>query len=308
MASRVRAAIDGAIAAEHQRRVELRSQAHTIAALIDSALPRSVTGAAEPLLHQFGLDAALVDVQAANRRRAIIEALGTLRRDRADRSRRAIPNPAAFNVPTGLDDPPSFPVCFFPADTCDGAPAPNQCDAAHALLTMFHDSTGLGGKFGILAFPQVPSITSSLWYGFMPPFGGALNVLAQVLVTGLMGVYTTFDSPLASLLDIGAEARLTLRLSVHQGKTIQSTESVVVSMDCSGSSTLRYHPFVDDLFVLTLYSQVQDDEPVAIQVSADLYAAGRSDYGHGFLNFNTFFDDGILVPALCLFLAPNAIL
>src|SRR5258708_30358500 len=142
----------------------------------------------------------------------------------------------------------------------------------------------------------------------MALFGGALHIMAPVVVTGLMGAYATLDSPLAALLKIGGEARLTLWLSIHQGNTTQTTELMVASVEYSGSAGVRYRNFHDELFVLVLYGQVLDNEPVAIQVSATLHAEGHSDYGKAFLNFNTFDDDGIRVPAVCIYLAPNMIL
>jgi len=309
--TRVKKATEQVIAAEHRRRQQTRETEELFADVAANLRKTHPQEAEQQIANFLGID---LDSLASIRRKsqqALPKALKQIHRSmtRHNKGKRNKQNTlalASLLPPPKADDPPNFPVCFFPADSCD-PPGRSVCDASQAAIYLSHYSSGLGGWLGIDAFPEVQTVTGSLFYGFMPPFGGSLAVIAEILVAGEMLLITETDSPLLDLLwSVEADARLTFRVSVHQSGIIQSKEETVASLHC-GAGSVRGRIFRDDLFVVTHYAQILENEPVTIQVSADLYARGRSEWGKALLAFQQIWG-GIRIPELCLYLTPNMIL
>jgi hypothetical protein len=231
------------------------------------------------------------------------------------------------------DEPISLPVCLFPADRCqaDTSVTDNEspqdmvtgCDASKAALYLFNTSEGVGGHFGVEAYPASAPIVGSLWYGFMPPAAGTLAIVAEIFASGLIvtdaHVEGDFDGILAWLQNTSgqtiteADTRLDFRLQVTQADRLVLNDVMTGIHFHANPGQTFYQWYDDEGFVMVSYAQIEADEPVVIQFSAELNAFGRSSGGSGYMNFTENYHKpqsgaGIRVPALCLNITPTTIL
>jgi hypothetical protein len=273
------------------------------------------------MLSKLGLDVAELTKEAAKEHKVFKSALRKMYAGlKKPRKRKRLP-PIYHTVPPAPSLPgpkPKFPFCIFPADDCSySSPDPtfkHICDPTRAEMGLSLTSTNVGGYFGMEATPWIPPVAGSLWYQIMPPIGGTLAVIAEVLVTGRMdvGVFNpsyllTWDS------SAKADACATLIVRTHQeGIGVQSSAQVLGELHCDVGN-FDAHVWVEDLFVKVLYAQVLPAIPVLIEVSIELEGQGRSNFGFATIDLFTqplplAGDPGIEVAALCVNLMPTQIL
>jgi len=305
--SRVQKAIDAAIAQAKKHTKRRRAFSKD---LLELGARKTKQKRAIDMLSKLGLDLEHLAKEAAKQRKRFASGLRELNRDAKNKpGKRKLPAAFYNTVPPPADTTPNFPFCIFPADDCSySSPDPtffHTCDATKAEMSLWLSSTDVGGLLGIEATPWIPPVTGSLWYGIMPPIGGTLAVIAEVLVSGYMYADAETYSDILDLLpSIRADERATLVVRTHQdgGTGVQAASQVIGEAHCDGGSS-DGHRWVDDLFVNVLYAQVLPGIPVAIEVSIELEGQGRSTYGYCDIYLRS-----VTVPALCLNLTPTVIL
>jgi len=274
------------------------------------------------MLSKLGLDVTQLTKEAAKQRETYESARRKMYAGlKKPRKRKRLP-PIYHTVPPPpslLGPKPSLPFCIFPANDCSySSPDPtfkHICDATTAEMGLSLTSTNVGGYFGIEATPWIPPVAGSLWYEIMPPIGGTLAVIAEVLVTGRMDA-GVFNPSYALSWDSSAkaDARVTLIVRTHQegGTGVQAYAQVLGELHCDVGN-FDAHVWREDVFVNVLYAQVLPNIPVLIEVSIELEGEGRSNFG--FVTIDLFTqalpsagDPGVEVAALCVNLMPTAIL
>jgi len=279
--------------------------------------PRPGQRSALKLVRSLGIDVGELAAEAAKRRETLASQLARMgdgRNLKKPRPRK-LPPSLYTTIPSPGDATPTFPLCLFPAQDCSYStpnPAlPHSCNPGKAEMNLSFHSHEVGGLLGILATPWVPPVSGSLWYGVIPPIGGTLAVIAQVIVSGYMYVRAESYSPIINLLpSLKADALARLVVRTHQvgGTGTQATSQVIGETHCGGGET-DGHTWVEDLFVSVLYSQVLPDLPVAIEVSVELEGQGRSTFGYSDIGLEGSGSlPGVRVAALCLNLTPAIIL
>ncbi len=299
-----------------RRRREERTRAAQIVADVRNRLAAPSESVVQAARETVG------DRAALDRDRAVrLSALHSLK---ADLRKSALPGAASLSAlarhlrPAPVDEMPlALPACLSTATRCE-APASEPaagwleggrslCSAAEALLRLYHGSEGLGGSLGVEAIPAIPPVSGSLFYAFVPPSNGYLSVAAEVSLTGTINAFTTLESVFGELPTIYADASLTLRVTLYQGASAQSTEMKVDSRH-SAAYPGNLSVFANDLYVVPATVPLGTMDPVVVQVEAELYAFGRSDDGHAEIDFSNVTPGGqeaqILVPVLCLGLTP----
>lgn len=307
--SNLELAIDGAICEERRRReasLAIAELAPASADLTHGPSPENLERGISALL---GLDLATHQQAARQRQREVVHALEEGRR-------RIEPRPRAepwwkHLEPASDAEPPTFPICFTSAMRCEVPESPDlSCELSPARLRLRNDSQGLGGHFGILAIPTIPPVTGELWYGFEPPESGIASVMAQVSLRGGIYAYAVTGSSILDLLPtVYGEAKLVLRLSVHQADIVHRSPDLVFGPIRNKGQPQGIY-FDDDIYVMALQAGVRGQEPVSIQVGAELHAFGRSTWGSGHAGFNhgRRNEDGISVPVLCVGFSRHVIL
>jgi hypothetical protein len=184
--SRVQKAIDAAIAQAKKHTKQRREFSRD---LVELGARQTKEKVAVDMLRKAGVDFERLAKEAAKHNKTLKSALRKMYRNvKREPHKRKLP-PAIYNtVPPPADATQQFPFCMFPADDCSYSPPDDphlSCDASKAEMNLFMYSTDVGGLLGIEATPWIPPVTGSLWYGIVPPIGGTLAVIAEVLVMGI---------------------------------------------------------------------------------------------------------------------------
>jgi hypothetical protein len=310
MSSKVRAAIEAAIAADKKRAKEKRGYSRRALQVVKG---QSNPKDALAMLKRLGFDFREIARHGKEVDARIVRELRRLH-NKDKKPAKIKLSPAIYTLaPPPLDDTPQFPFCIFPAASCDssgnGPSTIIDCNAATAVMNLVHSSGGVGGPLGVEAYPEQAPVSATLFYGVNPPIGGTLAVIAEVIVSGSMEVHSTSGVSAFDYFSLArASARATIVVSTDQqggaGSQFESQTIGDIHCDHGGSASRQW---VDDLFVVVLYAQVLPGIPVTIKVTLQLDGIGVSDFGHANFTLNKF-RRGVRVAALCLNLTPTAIL
>jgi hypothetical protein len=175
-----------------------------------------------------------------------------------------------------------------------------SCNAEQGIIKLRNQSSGLGGAIGWEAVPSIPPLTGSLFYVVKPPIDGTLSCIAEVSLTGMI---TCIDNITwgdgSELPNVYANAKLVLRLIAWNSNAFQ--EQVIQTVHSQGYPG-NIATFNDDVYVVIVNTPCLPNQ-VLIELRAELYAEGVSDYASADVDFESG-GFGIRMAAMCFSFAP----
>jgi hypothetical protein len=195
----------------------------------------------------------------------------------------------------------AFPFCLPLASSCEAGGHGNGCDARQALLKLQNRSNGLGGWVGVLAIPDVPPLTGSLFYTVDIPQPGWLNAIAEVSLTGTISCRSDMWTDCGELPTVYGDAKLLLSVIIHTDPPVR--KDMLIQEVHSKPFPGVVSTFNADMNVVIAGADVAS-QTLLIEVQANLWAFGRSDYGYAILDFASE-GFGIQVPEMCFAFFPD---